>query len=74
MPSWLIKLLVSLATQFGVPYLIEKFNWIPASFWEVVKEILKHVQEAPNKEEAIKSVRSALSCSGIGCAPELKGK
>lgn len=73
MPSWLIQLLVTLAGQFGIPWLTEKFKWVPKEFWQIVMDVLKHIQDAPNKDEAIKNVRSALSCQGIGCAPELKG-
>ena len=60
--------------QFGLPYLTDKFKWIPAEFWQVVKDILKYVQQADNKKEAVKTVRSALSsCEGLGCPQTLKG-
>lgn len=73
MPSWMIELLVNLAMQFGIPWLTEKFKWVPTEFWQVVKDILKYVQAADDKKEAVKTVRSQLGCVGIGCPPDLKG-
>lgn len=57
----------------GIPFLIEKFKWIPTEFWQVIKDVLSHVDAATDKKEAIKTVRETLRCSGIGCSPETKG-
>ena len=73
MPAWLVELLVNLALKVGIPFLVEKFNWIPVEFWRVVQDLLSHVNDHPNKQEAIQNVRAQLECIGVGCAPKPKG-
>lgn len=73
MPAWLVQLLTTLALQFGIPWLTEKFSWLPKEFFVMLQDILKYVQAADDKKEAVKTVRSQLGCVGIGCPPDLKG-
>ena len=72
MPSWLLKILIELAMKVGIPFLVEHFKFVPANVWQIIKDIISHIDGAPDKERAVKEIRAQLQCNGIGCPPKTK--
>lgn len=77
MPQWLIDILVKLALQFGIPYLIafiSRVPWLkrllPANFVEIIEEFLRGL--GAQKVQAMNRIKS--ECLGVACAPQLVSK
>jgi len=81
MPAWLLKILVDyllpFAVQFGVPWLISKFPWLPSSVAQVLNDLIEKIKKANgDKKEAIALAKSEAKLKlrrGIGSPPELVG-
>ena len=68
MPTWLIQILIKMAEVVGIPYLMEKLKFIPAGMWDLIKEILKHLEESKSQTAAVSQLRDAVKkCSGVAC-------
>lgn len=52
MPSWLIQILVNLAIQFGLPWLIKVFPWA-AQFEDILNKLILDIQGALSKKEIV---------------------
>lgn len=74
MPTWLINALVVIAVKIGMPWLIQKFPWIPKEIVDVINQLVEQLKN-PNvsnsvaKKIALKEVRDICTS---GCAPQLK--
>jgi hypothetical protein len=74
MPKFIIDLLVKLAVAVGLPWLMKKFPGLPAEIWAIVEELLKYVQNAENKPEAVRQVGEKVrECTGSSCPADTKG-
>jgi len=74
MPTWLINVLVTAAVKIGVPWLIQKFPWIPKEVVEIINQLVEQLKN-PNvsnsvaKKTALKEVKEFCT---TGCSPQLK--
>lgn len=68
MPTWLIKLLVSLAMTVGIPLLKSVFKGLPDAVWEAVEAFLKSIKVADVPSNAVaKAAIHMRTCEGVAC-------
>lgn len=82
MPAWLLSLIVKLAVQFGVPWIIAKVPWL-AKFLtaDLIAMIEKYIAEMNGEKVVIQNAkvrmaakkRDAKKCVGSLCATDTKG-
>lgn len=74
--TWLLKLLIDLAIRMGLPYLMQKWAWIPSEIWAMVSaalEALAKSQDKPARIAVMNELNAKLrECHGSFCAPEVK--
>lgn len=75
MPAWLISLLLSLALKLGLPWLLQKFPWIPAEIAQIIQDLIDKINglKAEKKElvlNAHKEIKRA--CEGPLCPTDTK--
>lgn len=76
MPDWLVKVLMTLAIQLGIPLAKTLLKWVPQAFWDAVEEMLKHLtftvdDPEPVAEEFKKRTRE---CIGPICPTDVVEK
>lgn len=50
-PAFLLKALIELAVQFGLPFLLTKIPWLPASVITIIKDLLKQIEGSVTPKE-----------------------
>lgn len=73
MPTWILHMLIDLAVKLGLPYLMKRFNWLPAEIWVVIEDILAHVKNAQDPYGATADIHAKVKeCIGVACSTDLK--
>jgi hypothetical protein len=57
MPAWLLNLLIKLAIDFGLPFLLKKFPWIPGEVKQIIEELLAQIKEANGQKAEVRRVK-----------------
>lgn len=72
MPHWLLQLLVTLAVQFGIPWLLKAFPWLPKEVIAIIEELLKALQDQKMEKKALikEAKQNIAACYGPNCPKE----
>lgn len=66
LPSWLVSLILKLAMQLGLPFLMEHLTWVPKEVWTFIVDALNHIQTSDDKPAAAERLRN-----GVGTMREM---
>ena len=69
MPAWLIQLLITLAINFGLPWLLKKFPWIPPEVRKIIEDLINKLKDHKEQKEVLVSEakQKVRECYGPNC-------
>lgn len=71
-PAWLLKLLITIAVNLGLPWLLKAFPWIPKAVIDAIEAALNEIK--PVKAQLKDAKQAAIEkCVGVACAANTKG-
>ena len=59
-PSWLVSLLLKLAMNLGLPWLMQRFTFVPKEVWAFIVDALNHINSAEDKPAAAEQLREGI--------------
>lgn len=73
MPDWLVKILLGVVLNVGLPVAKKLLPWVPIAVWVAIEEILKAVTVSDDPHTvANEFYRKTKECTGIACPADIK--
>ena len=77
MPTWLLPIinwLIGLAIQYGIPWLVAKFPWLPANISKILQDLVDALEGHKATGQELKDQAKARIKSELcGTPPDLVG-